>query len=255
MIFKHHLAASACALCLGALPAHAALTVLYSTDFNTPTHSDAALIGQDTWARTGTITLNPITVSNTATNGLVSLATTGEDANRVFPGAVTSGSVFLSATINVISAQATGDYFLHLGDGGTSNFFGRLYAKSSSTGYVLALATSSGTPTYGSTVLTLNSPQQILIRYDFVPGLINDTGALFLNPVSEDGSLDTPYVAATTVGTDATSISSVNLRQGNAANAATVTVDNLSVAASVPEPTSALLGLLAGSTLLRRRRA
>ena len=255
MIFKRHLAAAAAALCLGTLPAHAALTVLYATDFNTPAYSDAALIGQSSWARTGTSTLNPITVSNTASNGLVSLTTSGEDANRVFPGAVTSGSVYLSATINVISAQATGDHFLHLGDGGISNFFGRLYAKSSGTGYVLALATSSGAPTYGSTVLTLNSPQQILIRYDFVPGLINDTGALFLNPSSEDGSLDTPYVAATTIGTDATSISSVNLRQGAAANAATVTVDNLSVAATVPEPSSALLGLLAGCTLLRRRRA
>lgn len=253
MIPNRHIAAALSALCLGALPAQAALSVLYSTDFNSPTYSDGGLIGQASWARTGTSTISPILVSNVGSNGLVSLATTGEDVNRVFSPAVTSGSVFLSATINVLTAQANGDYFLHLGDGGTSNFYARFYAKSSADGYVLAVGTSSGTPSYGTAVLAFNVPQQILIRYDFVPGLANDTGSLFLNPTSEDGSLDTAYVSLSTVGVDAVSISSLNLRQGSGTNAVTATIDNLAVA--VPEPSASLLALLAGCALRRRRRA
>jgi trimeric autotransporter adhesin len=234
--------------------AHAALTMVYSTDFNAPTYTDAGLIGQDGWAITGSSVVSPVAVSNTATNGKVGLVATGQDVNRVFTPVINAGSVWLKATINVTSAAATGDYFLHLGDGGASNFNARIYARSESGGYVLAMGTSSGTTglAYGTTVISLNSDQVIMVRYDFVPGALNDTGAIFLNPTSEDGTGDTPYVAATTIGVDAVSISSVNLRQGTAANAPVLTIDNIVV--SVPEPSTALLGLLAGLGLMRRRR-
>lgn len=238
--------AALAALCMATAPARAALSLVYGTDFS---YTDGGLIGQDSWAITGASVVNPVTVAS----GAVTLTTNGQDVNRPFTPAITSGSVFLSAVITVSTAQATGDYFLHLGDGGASNFYGRLYAKSSGTGYVLALATSSGAAVnYGTTVLTLGEPATVLIRYDMVPGAANDTGALYFNPTSEDGSLDTPYVAATTIGTDATSISSLNLRQGGSSSAPTVTITSASV--SVPEASSALLGLLAGLGLMTRRR-
>jgi trimeric autotransporter adhesin len=166
---------------------------------------------------------------------------------------VTSGSVYLTANITVGAAQSTGDYFLHLGDGGTSNFYARTYIKSSGTGFVMALGTSSGTPvTYGTTVLDFATSYTILVRYDFVAGAANDTGALFINPTTADGSGDTQYVAATTTGTDASSISSVNLRQGTSSNAPTVTINSINVA--IPEPGTALLGSFGLLALLRRRR-
>ena len=229
-----------------------AATILYATDFNAPTYSDGALIGQDNWVLTNSTT-NPLSVTSTATDGVVVLGTSGQDVRRGFTeSAVTSGSVFLKAEITVSSAQATGDYFLHLGDNGTSNFYARTYIRSSGAGFVMALGTSSGTATYGTIELAFNTPLTLLIRYDFVAGTANDTGALFVNPTSEDGSGDTAYIAATTVGTDATTIASVNLRQGSAANAAGVTVDSLSV--FVPEPGVAMLGALGVLGLLRRRR-
>lgn len=239
-------AAALAVLCFAASPVRAALSVVYSTDFS---YTDGGLLGQDSWAITGTSVVNPITVAS----GSVSLANNGQDVNRPFTPATTSGSIFLSAVITVTTAQAAGDYFMHLGDGGTSNFYGRVYAKSSGTGYVLALATSSGSPvTYGTTVLTLGETATILIRYDMVPGAANDTGALYFNPTSLDGSLDSPYVAATTIGADAASISSLNLRQGSAANAPTVTITSAVV--SVPEASTAALGMLAGLGLITRRR-
>ena len=242
--------------------AQAAFTPLYSANFNAPTYTDGPLTssttfdatqtpGQDGWlASSGTTNL--IAVSGAATNGVVTLTTTGQDVRRAV-SPVTSGSVYLQAAINVTAAQAAGDYFFHAGDGGASNFYARTYIKSSGTGFVMALGTGSGAATYGSTVLSFNTPYTILVRYDIVSGTANDTGALFINPTTADGTGDTAYVAATTIGIDATTIGSVNLRQGSAANAPSLTIDNIVVSA-VPEPaTLAALGL--GGLLLRRRRA
>jgi trimeric autotransporter adhesin len=229
-----------------------AVTVLYSTGFDSPTYSDGALIGQDSWVITGTSVVNPINVANTATNGTVSLTTTGQDVRRAFAPAVNSGSVYLTASITVGAAQATGDYFLHLGDNTASNFYARTYIKSSGSGFVMALGTSSGTPTYGTTVLNFATSYTILVRYDIVAGAGNDTGALFVNPTTADGTGDTAYVAATTVGTDASTISSVSLRQGSGTAAPTVTINSIAVA--VPEPGAVLLGSFGLLSLLRRRR-
>jgi hypothetical protein len=248
-----------------AQPAKAQITTLYSTNFNAPTYTDGLLNpgtdtttpGQDGWLHSSGTT-NFISVSNSATNGFVSLTTTGQDVRRLFDGAatVTSGSVFFDADVTVSAAQATGDYSLHFTDGGTSNFYGRTFFRSSGAGFQLALGTSSGTtPTYGTTELPFGTPFHLLVRYDIVPGLANDTGALFVNPTTVDGSGDTPYVLATNQGIDATSIAALALRQGAAANAATLTVDNYRAFVPVPEPSSlVLLGAAAAAGMVRRFR-
>ena len=237
-----------------ALPLRAAtVTTLYSTGFDAPTYSDGVLLGQDGWVASSGTGTNNLTVANSATDGTITLAATGEDLRRLFTPAQTTGSVFLSADINVATAAATGDYFIHLGDGSTSNFYARTYIRSSGAGFVMALGTSSGAVTYGTTVLSFGTNYSLLVRYDINAGPLNDTGALFINPITVDGTGDTPYVAATTVGTDATTIGSVSLRQGGASNAAGLTVDNIAVF-TVPEPATALLGAVGLLGLLRRRR-
>jgi len=224
---------------------------IYQTTFSAPTYSDAALIGQDGWLITGTSVVNPIAVANTGTNGNVSLTTTGQDVNRPFLPAITADSTYLSADITLSAAQAAGDYFLHLSDGSSSNFYSRIYARSSGAGYQLAMGTSSGAVTYGATELAFGVTYRILARYDFVAGASNDTGALFVDPLDPLGVGDPIYVGATTTGIDATTISAVNLRQGGTSNAPTLVIDNINV---VPEP--ATMGLLAIGALaaFRRRR-
>lgn len=240
--------ALAAALLAGTAAANA--QVLYSTNFNAPAYSNGGLIGQDGWLITGTSVINPITV----TAGTVALASTGQDVNRPFLPAVTTGSIFLSADITLSAANTAGDYFMHLSDGGNSNFFARLYARSATGGFQLALTTSSGAATsYGTTVLSFGTTYTILARYDFVAGAANDTGALFVNPTTAFGLGDTAYVAAQTTGADAASISAVNLRQGAAANAPTAVVDNISVSI-IPTPATASLLAVGGLLAARRRR-
>jgi hypothetical protein len=244
--------------------ASAAISVLYSSDFNAPTYTDGALAtnadnatpGQDGWIATNAAGTNNISVSNTATNGIVTMTTSGEDVRHPLSGAVTSGSVYLDADVNVSAAQ-TGDYFLSVGDGGLSNFYARTYIKSATGGYVMALGTGAGTAvTYGTTVLPFNTAEHLLVRLDMVPGTLNDTGALYINPTTSDGSGDTPYVAATTIGTDATSIAGVYLRQGGATSSATLaSVDNISVRGTVPEPASLCVLCVGGLMLAARRRS
>lgn len=268
MKLKTLLIAGVIAGILGALNAHGA-TLLYSTDFNAPTYSDGGINtvpnstpadtttpGQGGWLNTSGAGTNIISVANSATNGTVALTTSGQDIRHTFAAvSATGSSFFLQADITVTAAQATGDYFLHLGDGGTTNLYARTYIKSSSTGFVMALGTSSGAAVnYGTTVLNFGTTYTILVRYDGVAGTGNDTGALFINPATADGSGDAAYVAATNIGIDPTgNIAGVYLRQGTAGSAATLTIDNISVS-SVPEPASALLGVLGLLPLLRRRR-
>jgi len=259
--------AAAVAVALGQTVA--AQTVLYSTNFNAPTYSDGPLApvavatdtttpGQDGWLNTSVGLTNPIQVSNTATNGIVTVGPTGQDVRHGLGSSVTGGSVFLDAHVTV-SAAGSGDYALHLSDAaGTNNFNARVFFKASGAGYVMAFGTGTGTtPTYGTTELPFGTLTHILARYDFVAGTGNDTGALFVNPTTSNGSGDTPYVAATTQGTDAVSLANVNFRQGGGAGIApTLTVDDVQVFATpVPEPTSlALVGCVAGMGLVRRLR-
>jgi hypothetical protein len=230
-----------CAIAMVAtLATTARAAILYSTDFNSASgYSDGPIIGQDSWAITGTSVVNPIFVTNTATNGNVTLTTTGQDVNRQFTPVVTSGNVYLSADITV-SGAGTGDYFIHLDDGTTFDFYDRTYIKSSGSGFVMALGTSSGTAvTYGTTVLSFNQTYRMVAEYD---GVGATTGAeLYINPTDPVYGGDNLYVAGTVTGTGATSISGVNLRQGTTGSAPGVTVDNVTVA-TVPEPASLILG-------------
>lgn len=226
------------------------------------------LVGQGTWAQTGTTATSPVQVNN----GAVVLGTSGQDvyAPLTTPISITDGSTFyIGATVDITAAQSGGDYFLHFTPtvGNSSIFNERLFAKASGSGFVFGYdGSSGGTVNYSSTVLDLNTSYRIVLAYTGVSGTLNDTFALYVNPAdtSVEGN-NTPYMTSGYVGTGAESstVAAINLRQGTASSAPSVILDNLTVAtlfsdaAPVPEPSSVAflaMGGFACLIALRRRR-
>jgi hypothetical protein len=264
---------------LAALGTSSQAAILFTTGFDqaiTPSnpvaYHDGALAGQNGWTAISGAGTNPEQVSNSATNGIVSLTTSGED-DAVPLGVTTdtTDSVYLAADVNLSAAQAAGDYFLHIGV--SSSIFGlHLYAKSSGAGYVLGITPSNlnasgGVVGYGTTVLPFGTTEHVVLEYDFVSGASNDTAELFVNPSTSalpptDGLYASDSNAAGPAGAGGSDITAgfttANVRQGSATLEATSTVDNIvvsGVAAAVPEPAS--IGLLfgaAGLVLGRRSR-
>lgn len=260
-----------CASAALLLVANTHATVLFSDDFSYP---NGALLGQGGWTITGSSVVNPFQVSS----GRTALTTTGQDAYSALPGGIATiadgSSFYIGVTINLSAAQATGDYFLHTTPtvGNTTALLDRLYAKSSGTGFVLGwLETAGGAaanPVYGTTDLSFGTDYRVVIAYHAVSGTLNDTGALYVNPfadlVNEAGN--TAYVTKSWTSTSAENlnVAALNLRQGTAGNAPTLTLDDLNASqtfsevatfTAVPEPTTAALaglGLLVAGFIRRR---
>ncbi len=103
--------------------------------------------------------------------------------------AQTSGNVYFSADINLSAAQATGDYFMNLGNSTTGTFYDRVYAKiEAGSGYVLGLLTSGSTLNdcwlrFGS-YLIFGTTYHIVADYNFVPDVsaADDTSHLWVDP-------------------------------------------------------------------------
>jgi hypothetical protein len=262
---------SCCAFGLLLSAIHAPATPLFSDDFNS--YVNGNLVGQGPWLQTGTSAVTPIQESS----GQALLGTSGQDAYAAFPGGaitLTDGtSIYAGLTLNVSAAQATGDYFLHFTPtaGNASLFPDRLFAKSSGTGYVLGWVETTGgaaTPVYGSTVLSFNTSYRVVMGYNDIAGALNDTGVVYVDPTDAlVEANNTPYLTKTWTSTlpEAEAFAAINFRQGTAASAPTVAVDNLNASqtfsevatfTAVPEPQSLALvggfGVLA--LFLNRRR-
>jgi hypothetical protein len=238
---------------LSALPGTTKAAVLYSDNFDSYTNGN--LSGQGGWTATAAAA-TPMQVAGTV-NKFVAIGTSGQDEYHPLSGTaphLDGNMLETSFTANVTAAQATGDYFTHLSDpAGTSTFFyQRTFAKSTTGGWLLGLLSTSGgtaAPVYGTTVLPLNQDQQVDIKWNFVPGALNDTFVVTVN-----GSPYLNYTWDPVSSAEPTGISAVNLRQGSAANAANVNFDNLLVQGVLPEPTSLAAVALLGAALMGRRR-
>lgn len=214
-------------------------------------------VGQGPWRQTGTVATAPIQVNN----GKVLLGTSGQDVYAPLnsPISLTEGATFyIGLTLDVTSAQATGDYFIHFTPtaGNTSIFNERLFVRSAGDGFAFGYnGSSGGSVNYSSTELSFDTPYRLVLAYTVVSGALNDTFALYVNPADEAvESNNTPYMTSGYQGTGAESstVAAINLRQGTAANAPALSVDNLVVsttfaeAAPIPEPSALALLALGG---------
>lgn len=249
-------------------------TTVFSNNFGTgytdgdligPVGTAANTVGQDGWAQTGTFTGgNPITISSG--QAVLPSGSTGQDAWKAFDtivDATTSGG-YLITTINFSLTNvpsATGDYFFHLSSpaGTTSAFFQRLFARSATGGFQLGVSGGSAAAGagFGSTVLSLNTSYEAVIKWDFVSGTLNDLLTLYIDPTDPILTNNAVYASTNFLTTEPTTVAAANLRIGGSTATPGVLIDSIEVSV-VPEPsTYAMLALGAaglGAHLIRRRR-
>lgn len=238
-------------------------------DFSTG-YIDGNLVGQNGWLQTGATITSPIQISN----GRAIIGTTGQDIYKPLTTQVVKANItnlYTRIDLSVNSASAGGDYFFNLSDplATTSNFYQRLFIRSSGSGFVLGLQSTSGTGsliTYGTTTYNFNEAKTIVIAWDMVAGALNDTFSVYVDPVFSDRSLLTAEINANWLSTTgpepALNISAVNFRQGSASAAPSVNVQDITIASTfeelgipiIPEPSSSSLLLFGMISLYGFRR-
>jgi DNA/RNA endonuclease YhcR with UshA esterase domain len=235
--------------------------------FNSPSTSALTAVG---WTQIGAVTTNPILISSpglnfagyksNAVNNAASLTTTGQDVLKDASASISSGSLYAAALVNVSAAQAAGDYFLALlPSGSTTAFTGRLFVRLSSAGYykigVSKFAVGANEAVnYSVDSFSFNTTYAVVMKYQFNTGsTTDDTVKVFVFdntfPGTEPATVNAQSIMINPV-TDAANLSRIALRQGNAANAATLKVDGIlmttswsdlvSTAALPPSPVSNL---------------
>ncbi len=209
-------------------------------NFNSPA---TTALSDANWTVVSGGTTNPILVATPgltlpkypgASGNAASFTTTGQDVSRDLTAPVTAGSVYVAALVN-LSAAKSGDYFLHGAlAGGASPFGGRVFAKSSGTGFQLGVSKATSTAAYGAPVYSFGTTYLIVLKYTFNGGTAtDDLSDLYVFAAGDDYSAEpaTP-LASSTDGTDVASVGAVNLRQGTASNAPTGTIDGIRVGSS-----------------------
>ena len=171
--------------------------------------------------------LSPAGSPSSGIGNAITMTTSGQDVTKSFTPSITSGDAYASFFINATTAQATGDYFFALYDGG---FKQRVFIKSSGAGYVFGLVKNAGAIVYESTVRNFGTVYLVVLKYTFNPSTLDDVVSLYINPVL--GSPEpTATIAATTSGgaADAGTIDRIALRQGSAGSASSQIIDGIRV--------------------------
>jgi hypothetical protein len=233
-------------------------TVVLQDDFSVPgpVVGSTADIG-GTWAQIGANSLSVLTASAGGTVAVTG-GTNFQDGGVAFsvPVANTAGTTLYSGLDITLSAAQSGDYFFHLSDPAlSSNFYQRLFARSSGAGFQLGIAGGNGTATYGSTVLSFGTTYHVAIGWNFLTGALNDTFNIYVDPTSAVEGLNTPYLANAAWGgggnpEPTATVSGGNIRQGSGSAMPTLTLDNVVVATTfaevsavaVPEASAFLFG-------------
>jgi len=221
--------------------------------------------GQNDWKQSGSSATTPIQINS---SGQAVIGATGQDIYKAFttPFTKTDGnSIYFKSRVAITGATTAGDYLLHLGSSaGGTEFLGRISAKLTATGastFQLGIQSLSGAGsafTYGTTNLDLNTFYDVVMKWDFVAGALNDTFSVYVNPSSNVLANLTPYVSAgwlTSVAEPA-ALATVNLRQGSNTTALVSSLsvgDSLTDVGVIPEPSSSVLMVLGAVGLIGLR--
>lgn len=220
-------------------------------------YTNGTLSGQGGWTAAAPGD-TPIQVAG-GSNKYVQINSSGQDEFKGFVGGSTplvSGELHTILHPTVSAAQPGGDFFQALSDS-SGRTYQQVYIRSAGTGFQLGLSDTgdaSATIKYGTNILRFNESYDVDLLWELNPGPNNDTFALLVNfatylTYSWTSSIPEP-----------TNLAAFNLRQGSAANAATLQLDDVTVGLGegggiVPEPSAlACLGIVYTAMARRCRR-
>lgn len=154
--------------------------------------------------------------------GSATFAVSGIDVNRTFAEQST-GDLYYAALVNLSSATATGEYFLHFKDA-TTGFRGRLFAKDGSGSLLFGIASSNDiAPQYGATSFNYNTTYLAVVKFN----LDSRNSALYVLDACVGTEPGTP-LATSTSASPIIVLSAIAIRQGT--NSPAGTVDGIRVA-------------------------
>lgn len=215
------------------------------------------LVSDDFSYPDGSLTANPAWDTHSGSEGdllvsggaaIVQHGAPSEDANLTF-GTQSAGVLTATFDLTVSDDETIGlsgsdfEYFAHFFTEGSFNFRSRVDVQAPTGGGDYTLGISSSTSTGEATLATdfaFGDTIPVSIDFDFADG----TASLTAGGETVFGSADGA----------GQSLDSFALRQSDSSNNETVTVDNLVISSTIPEPSTTLLGGLALLGLLRRRR-
>ncbi|MDA3615045.1 GEVED domain-containing protein [Polluticaenibacter yanchengensis] len=232
--------------------------LLFAQPFLTESYNyvpGATLMSTTNWAQRATgasivVTANnlsyPSTISYSDGNK-VRLSNTGESIYHVFAG--TGATTYNSLIVNVVSAQAAGEYFYALGNSTSPLTYGaRIYIRSNGAGFSFGVVRGTATtpvPVYETTVRNFNTNYFLVLKYEVVTGATNDAVSLFVNPApinTEPAVANVIYngVTGADIGTaTTTNLSSVNLYQVAVGTSPVLDLDGIHVGSTWQSVTTA----------------
>ncbi|HNY01164.1 MAG TPA: IPTL-CTERM sorting domain-containing protein [Bacteroidales bacterium] len=188
----------------------------------------------------------------------VNMVSSGQDANRTFTPQ-TTGPVYVGFLVNVSASQATGDYFLHFLQGGSTTILkGRVWIKKDPSSSAFAFGLSKQLTTVAGVVYTpysyaLNTTYLLVMKYQLNSGTADDVVSLYINPPTAAAEPAAPALICSDIATptDPVNLGAIGLRQGTASAAPTLRIDGIRVGTTwaeivgaVPVPTLSEWGLI-----------
>jgi len=177
----------------------------------------------------------PLSYSGYINSGIgksVTMTTTGEDLNRAFTN-VSSGSIYASFMVNILSAHTNGDYFFHLGSENSSSIYlARVFVKKDGNDNLSfgVAKRNDADAVYTSFDYALNATYLVVLKYSFNNGTADDDEvSLWINPVL-NGTEPNATITQTDAGNDAENLGKMALRQGTSSNAAALILGGIRVA-------------------------
>lgn len=145
-----------------------------------------------------------------------------QDSYRPFSSDITAGSVYTSFMVRIDTATSSGNYFVsYLPSTSTSNYYGRVYAKTAANGNIAFGVSKSSTnisitEVYSDSVYTKGTTYVVVVKYKFNTGsTTDDEVSLFVFDSALPNTEPAPNVGPiTTTQSDVNNLGRIALRQG-----------------------------------------